>query len=119
MRAAIKSVGRLKIVSSSLFLHVMSLSPDGTRPGYLPAWEVAKAAAYDVVLDHLSDHLGMSVPDLLGEAKAKWVAKQLTLQGGGNPSRRSRGVVTMRRAAVNQHTRIIVAGRQRCSDRIS
>ena len=40
----------------------MSLSQDGTRPGCLPAWEVAKAAAYDVVLDHLSDDLGMSVP---------------------------------------------------------
>ena len=62
------------------------LSPDGTAQGTLPPFEVAKAWAFETVLKHMEKHLGRSAWMLIGEDKTKFIAKHLTLKGGGHPA---------------------------------
>ena len=62
------------------------LSPDGTAQGTLPPFEVAKAWAFETVLKHMEKHLGRSAWMLIGEDKPKFIAKHLTLKGGGHPA---------------------------------
>ena len=44
----------------------MAFCPEHTRDGYLPPWEVAKAAALDSVISDMERHLGKSCWELLG-----------------------------------------------------
>ena len=67
----------------------VSFSPELTRDGYLPPWEMAKAHAFHVCLRQISAHLGEEPAELLGERVDAWIAKQLTLKGGGCPSDRA------------------------------
>ena len=65
------------------------LRPERTQRGRLPPWEVAKACAYDTVLKHISSVLGEPAHQLLGKNVAEFIAEQLTLVGGGTPSKRA------------------------------
>ena len=67
----------------------MAFSPDATAEGYLPPWEVAKAFAFHKVLSRIEEVLGLPAHELLGESRDKWIAKELTLKGGGCPSDRT------------------------------
>ncbi len=64
-------------------------SPENTRDGYLPPWEVAKAAAYHVALADIAKHLDTPLAELLGEREDAYIAKKLQLKGGGQPSERA------------------------------
>ena len=66
-----------------------TLSADNTPKGRLPPFEVAKAYAFEVVLTQMEKHMGKSACVLLGEDKGDFIAKHLTLKGGGHPSRQS------------------------------
>ena len=46
---------------------------------------MAKAYAFEQVLQQVQKHLGMPAYQLLGEDKVAFIARHLTLQGGGNP----------------------------------
>ena len=63
------------------------LSPDETRVGRLPPFEVAKAYAFDVVVGAMEKHMGQSARALLGRDKGEFIASKLELQGGGQPTR--------------------------------
>ena len=63
------------------------LSPDETRVGRLPPFEVAKAYAFDVVVGAMEKHMGQSARALLGRDKGEFIAIKLQLQGGGQPAR--------------------------------
>ena len=63
------------------------LSPDETRVGRLPPFEVAKAYAFDVVVGAMEKHMGQSARALLGCDKGEFIASKLELQGGGQPTR--------------------------------
>ena len=65
------------------------LRPERTQRGRLPPWEVAKACAYDTVIKHISSVLGEPAHHLLGKSVAEFIAEQLTLVGGGAPSKRA------------------------------
>ena len=52
-----------------------SWSPEDTKEGTLPPFEVAKAFAFDVVLRQMESHLGKSCWQLLGEGKTAFTAK--------------------------------------------
>ena len=62
-----------------------SLSPANTKKGVLPPFEVAKAYAFETVLRQMEKHTRKSSWMLLGEDKTSFIAKHLTLQGGGRP----------------------------------
>ena len=62
-----------------------SWSPEDTKEGTLPPFEVAKAFAFDVVLRQMESHLGKSCWQLLGEGRTAFTAKHLSLKGGGKP----------------------------------
>ena len=66
-----------------------ALCPEHTRDGYLPPWEVAKAAAFDSVISDMERHLGKSCWGLLGREKVPYIAGRLALQGGGQPQDRA------------------------------
>ena len=70
-------------------LPIMSLAPDATPDGELPPWEVAKAYAFHTVLAKAAEVLDIPAADLVGEHVADFIAKQVTLQGGGHPHPRS------------------------------
>ena len=63
------------------------LSPDETRVGRLPPFEVAKAYAFDVVVGAMEKRMGQSARALLGCDKGEFIASKLELQGGGQPTR--------------------------------
>jgi hypothetical protein len=67
----------------------MSLCPESTQVGRLPPWEVAKAAAYHNAITDIAEHLKDDAAKLLGMSVAEYVAKKLTLQGGGHPTKRA------------------------------
>ena len=48
----------------------MSFAPEETKHGHLPPWELAKAAAYDTVLQDVEAHTGIPAAELVGEASA-------------------------------------------------
>ena len=66
-----------------------SLDPSGTQHGRLPPWEIAKALAYETVLQHMSTHLDTPASDLLGERVDHFIARNVVLKGGGNPTERA------------------------------
>jgi hypothetical protein len=65
------------------------LSPDETQQGRLPPWELAKIAAYDVVIAKMAEVSGESPSTLLGKPVAEFVAEHVHLSGGGKPSVRT------------------------------
>ena len=60
-------------------------SPQGTKDGALPPFEIAKAYAFDVVLQQMTQHFGQSCWMLLGVDKRKFIADHLHVKGGGHP----------------------------------
>lgn len=70
--------------------HMVSFAPDDTPEGFLPPWEIAKAFAFHTVLQKAAELLASTPSDLVGERVDDYIAKQLTLKGGGQPC--SRGV---------------------------
>ena len=62
-------------------------APDSTQNGRIPPFEVAKAFAFHVVLEHMAKHMDRSIPTLVGDEKGSFIAKNLQLKGGGHPSR--------------------------------
>ena len=64
-----------------------AFAPDSTQHGRLPPFEVANAFAFDLVLKQIEKYLEKLVPALLGEEKGSFIAKNLQLKGGGNPTR--------------------------------
>ena len=66
-----------------------AFSADNVQKGRLPPFEVAKAYAFDVVLSQMEKHMGKSACVLLGEEKGSFIAKNLTLKGGGHPTRQA------------------------------
>lgn len=63
--------------------------PNTTKDGHLPPWEVAKAYGIHVALRTISEHIGESPSELLGQRVDKFIASQLQLKGGGNPTERA------------------------------
>ena len=63
--------------------------PEQIQVGRLAPWEVAKAIAYRDVVKHILEHTGMSAHDLLGVRVDDFIAKRITLKGGGHPSPRA------------------------------
>jgi hypothetical protein len=61
------------------------LQEDRTQVGRLSPWEVAKACAFSAVLQHLGSHFDQTPSEMLGERVDDFIAKQLTLVGGGSP----------------------------------
>jgi hypothetical protein len=74
------------MVKSSTQQSAQQLSPSITPTGRLPPFEVAKAYAFDVVLQQMEKHMGKSACVLLGEDKGEFIAKHLVLKGGGHPT---------------------------------
>ena len=68
---------------------MVSFAPDDTAEGCLPPWEMAKAFAFYTVLQKAAELLTSTPSDLVGERVDDYIAKQLTLKGGGQPSSRS------------------------------
>jgi hypothetical protein len=66
-----------------------ALAPERTQHGRLPPWEIAKAVAFSVVISDMAAHLDQLASDLVGERVDDYIAKQLTLVGGGCPSARA------------------------------
>ena len=64
-----------------------TMSPDNTPDGMLPPFEVAKAYAFELVLQTMQKHMGKSCKSLLGEEKGSFIARHLRLKGGGHPGR--------------------------------
>ena len=52
-------------------------------------WEVAKAFAFHEVIEAISEHLGESASELLGQRVDDFIASRLILKGGGNPTPRA------------------------------
>ena len=63
------------------FLMTTSLSPAHTKEGTLPPFEMAKAYAFEQVLQQVQKHLGMPAYQLLGEDKGTFIARHLALHG--------------------------------------
>ena len=74
---------------TTLVCSVCGLAPERTQEGRLPPWEVAKAAAFSVVITHMADHLQQSPFELLGKRVDEFIAEHLTLVGGGQPTPRA------------------------------
>ena len=64
-------------------------SPDTTRDGELPPWEVAKALAFEKVITCMEEHLEKTCWQLTGKGKADFTAEQLTVVGGWEPTGRA------------------------------
>jgi len=75
--------------TSHALFRMASFAPDDTAEGFLPLWEIAKASAFHTVLQKAAELLASTPYDLVGERVDDYIAKQLTLQGGGQPHSRS------------------------------
>ena len=73
----------------SHFTPDVAFCPEHTRDGYLPPWEVAKAAALDSVISDMERHLGKSCWELLGRGKVPYIVGRLALKGDGQPQDRA------------------------------
>ena len=72
------------------------LHPDRTQVGRLSPWEVAKACAFSAVLQRMGSHLDQMPCEILGERVDTFISKQLTLEGGGNPTPRAVRLLLMK-----------------------
>ena len=66
----------------------MNHSDGNTPQGKMPPMEVAKTIAFEKVLASIEKHLGKSSWDLLGQSRAAFTAKHVSLKGGGHPGER-------------------------------
>ena len=66
-----------------------NFSPDSTKEGTLPPFEVAKCIAFAKVLEKVEEVLGEEAHVLLGMGKNEFIASQLQLKGGGNSQPRT------------------------------
>ena len=66
-----------------------SFAPGATPGGELPPWEVAKAFAFDVVIDHMRKVTGKSTRSLLNATKAQFIAGQVATANGKHPCARA------------------------------
>lgn len=67
----------------------MDMDPGKTPQGMLPPFEVAKALAYEAVIEQMEEHTGKSCWELLGTSKKAFTAQHLQVAGGGNPTPRA------------------------------
>ena len=67
----------------------MELDQGSTPKGQLPPFEVAKAFAFEAVLDQMEKHMKKSCWELLGTSKKEFTAQKLQVVGGGNPTARA------------------------------
>ena len=65
------------------------MDPGKTPQGMLPPFEVAKALAYEAVIEQMEEHTGKSCWELLGTSKKAFTAQHLQVAGGGNPTPRA------------------------------
>lgn len=75
-----------------------AFAPDATIDGELPPWEIAKAFAFHKVLAAAADLLGTPASELVGSRVDEYIAKQITVKGGGHPQVRQ-----VRRVIVRCH----------------
>jgi hypothetical protein len=68
---------------------MMSFAPGDTLTGELPPWEVAKAFAFHTVLKKAAEVLDTPAAELVGQRVDEFIAKQVTLTGGGKPGPRT------------------------------
>jgi hypothetical protein len=68
---------------------VMDFDPEGTPRGKLPPWEIAKAVAFEKIINSMEEHLEKTCWQLTGKGKADFTAQWLTVVGGGQPSGRA------------------------------
>ena len=66
-----------------------AFDPCCTVEGESPPWEIAKAFAFYTVLNTAAEQLDTPAADLVGQRVDEYIAKQLTLRGGGRPHPRS------------------------------
>ena len=66
-----------------------SFAPGNTPGGELPPWEVAKAYAFNVVIDKMREVTGKSTRSLLNATKAKFISGQVTTVNGEHPCERA------------------------------
>lgn len=64
-------------------------SPEHTRDGYLPPWELAKALAYQHVVLDMAQLWSITPAEVVGGRVDAWIASKVTLKGGGSPSERA------------------------------
>ena len=67
----------------------MEMDPGNTPQGQLPPFEVAKAFAFDAVIQQMEKHTGKSCWESLGQSKKDFTAQRLQVVGGGNPTARA------------------------------
>ena len=67
----------------------MDFKPGNTAAGKLAPFQVAKAVAYEQVINSMERHMGKTCWELLGQSKAQFTVEQLTVVGGGSPSDRA------------------------------
>ena len=66
-----------------------TFAPGNTPNGELPPWEIAKAFAFHCALARAAQTLSAPAHKLLGQRVDVYIAKQLTLKGGGRPKPRT------------------------------
>ena len=71
------SLKRSAYLQSPSFRPMARFSPDDTRHGELPPWEVAKAYAFKVALDKLAETLEKPASKFVGEPVPDFIASQL------------------------------------------
>ncbi len=67
----------------------MDFDPADTPSGKMPPFEVTKAIALEQVINTMEKHMGKTCWQLLGQGKAEFARQQLTVAGGGKPTRRA------------------------------
>ena len=65
-----------------------SFASDATVNGELPPWEIAKAFAFHTVMATVAEQLGTPASELVGCRVDEYIAKQVTVKGGGHPHAR-------------------------------
>ena len=88
-RHVAQAFGCIAALQSESSFVMDSFSPDDTRDGELPPFEIAKAYAFKMVLERVAATLRRPASKLLGEPVAEYIASQLTVKGGGAPASRT------------------------------
>ena len=60
-----------------------------TKDGELPPFEIAKAVAYNKVLQDITSNLGCPAHELIGQRVDEYIAQRISLKGGGHPTARA------------------------------
>ena len=70
-------------------MSMSGFSPHSTKDGCLPPREVAKAFALHTVLLDMAAEQAVQPHELVGQRIDDYISEQVTLKGGGHPSRRA------------------------------